>query len=125
MDCNRYIRYISYLSTLGINGDKIQYARYLIQAICQKPVCVVFFLFSCNVHVRSDESLRMLLSPALARRKLSLGRPGKKTPYDQRGGTRDGLDRGILREGRFLTIGSLVRGELLTCIPNILLCFTR
>lgn len=42
----------------------------------------------------------MLLSPALARRKLSLGRPGKKTPHNQRGGTRDGLDRENLREGR-------------------------
>lgn len=41
-----------------------------IQAIWQKPACVVFFLSACNVHVRSDDSLRMLLSPALARRKL-------------------------------------------------------
>lgn len=61
-----------------------------IQAIWQKPACVVFFLSSCNVPVRSDESLRMLLSPALAARTLYLGRPGKKTPNNQRGGTRDG-----------------------------------
>lgn len=59
---------------------EIRYARYLIQAIWQKPVCVFFFLSFCNVHLRSDESLRMLLSRALARRKLFLGRPSKKTP---------------------------------------------
>lgn len=49
------------------------------QSVKNLPACFIF-LSSHNVPVRSDESLRMLLPPALARRKLSLGRPGKKTP---------------------------------------------
>lgn len=51
-------------------------------------------LFSCPLvmymFVVTTVYVCMLLSPALARRKLFLGRPGKKTPYNQCRGTRDG-----------------------------------
>lgn len=67
----------------------------------------------------------MLLTPALARRKLSLGRPGKKTPYNQCRGTRDGFDRGILRESRCSHNRVFGKREVITCIHNILLCSTR
>lgn len=51
-----------------------------IQAIWQKPACGVFFLSSWDVPVRSDESLRMLLPPVLARRKLVAVPARKKNP---------------------------------------------